>query len=118
MKILPSYLSFNDKRGMFKGIVNSGDWQELNFIETVGGETRGNHYHKKTRELFFIIAGDIEVSIRGASADSAEVYSFRKGDAFIVEPFEIHTFRCKTDAQWINMLSLKIDAKEPDIYQV
>lgn len=116
MKILPVYKSFTDKRGVFTGIINSGEWHEFNYIETFAGEIRGNHYHKEIRELFFIIAGDIEVLISSIDRKKNEVYNFHKGDTFIVEPLEMHTFKCKTDAQWINVLSIKIDEETPDIY--
>jgi len=116
MKILSAYKNFADKRGVLKGIINSGEWHELNYIETFAGKMRGNHYHKTTRELFFIISGDIEVSISPIDRKKTEVYHFHKGDIFIVEPLEIHAFICKTDAQWINLLSAKIDKKNPDLY--
>jgi len=116
MKILPPYKSFKDKRGSFTGIVNFGEWHELNFVETFSGETRGNHYHKRISELFFIISGEVEVSISSLDGKSVGVYSFKKGDAFIVEPLEVHKFTSRTASEWINVLSEKIDSGSPDIY--
>jgi mannose-6-phosphate isomerase-like protein (cupin superfamily) len=116
MQMLPPYKVFKDYRGTFRGIVNTGEWKEINFVETVAGEIRGGHYHKHTRELFYIISGDIEVIVSRTSGESEVVYEFHGGEAFIIEPMEVHAFRCKSAAVWINALSERIDERVPDIY--
>lgn len=117
MQILAPYLSKPDERGGFLGITQES-WAEVNFIETRANQVRGNHYHKETRELFFVISGEIEVVIDDLNSGEHLELSFRKGDVFIIEPYEVHTFRTVTDAQWINMLSRAIDPQRPDFHQV
>ena len=117
MKKLSPYVNKLDSRGGFWGITQEG-WAEVNFIETRADQIRGNHYHKETRELFFIISGEIEVIIDDLSSGEHLELSFRKGDVFIIEPYEVHTFRTVTDAQWINMLSKAMDPQRPDFHQV
>lgn len=115
MEILKSYFSKSDERGGFIGITQER-WAEVNFIETSANQVRGNHYHKETRELFFIISGDIEVTIKNLRSGEQTEQSFTKGDIFIIEPYELHTFRTRTDAQWINMLSRAMDQNNPDFH--
>ncbi|MGH9871106.1 MAG: cupin domain-containing protein [Pyrinomonadaceae bacterium] len=117
MKVLKSYFSRADDRGAFTGITQQ-PWAEVNFIETAANQVRGNHYHKETRELFFIIAGEIEVTVENLRSGEREVHSFTKGDIFIIEPYELHTFRTMTDAQWLNMLSQPMDQSSPDFHHV
>lgn len=89
----------------------------MNYIETKGGEIRGGHYHKETRELFFIIDGEIEIDIGNVAGSSTERYVVKKGDIFIVEPFEVHTFRCVTDSRWINVLSKRMNELAQDFHR-
>ena len=117
MQKLSPYISRPDERGGFLGITQES-WAEINFIETRANQVRGNHYHKETRELFFIVSGEIEVVIEDLNSGEHLELSFSKGDVFIIEPFELHTFRTKTDAQWINMLSKPMDQQNPDFHRV
>jgi mannose-6-phosphate isomerase-like protein (cupin superfamily) len=111
------YASRLDERGGFLGITREG-WAEINFIETAAEQTRGNHYHKETRELFFIISGEIEITIDNILSGEHSEMRVSKGDVFVIEPYEVHTFFTKTKAQWINMLSKPIDEENPDFHRV
>ena len=117
MQKLSPYITRLDERGGFLGITQES-WAEVNFIETRANQVRGNHYHKETRELFFIVSGEIEVVIDDLNSGEHLELSFSKGDVFIIEPYEMHTFRTRTDAQWINMLSKPMDPQNPDFHQV
>ena len=37
MKIIESYFTFKDDRGLIKGIVNEGNWQEINYVSSKKG---------------------------------------------------------------------------------
>ena len=117
MQKLSPYFTRLDERGGFLGITQE-PWAEVNFIETRANQVRGNHYHKETRELFFIVSGEIEVAIDDLNSGEHAEFSFSKGDIFIIEPYEVHTFRTVTDAQWINMLSIPMDPENPDFHQI
>ena len=85
-------------------------------METKAGQTRGFHYHKETIELFFIIEGKIEVSIRTPEGELKKQFIAEKGDIFLIEPFEIHTFHTRVDSKWLNFLSKRIDDQNPDFH--
>ena len=115
MQKLSTYFKRLDERGGFWGITQE-HWAEVNFIETAAGQVRGNHYHKETRELFFIISGEIEIAVEDLRSGERSEMTVTKGDVFIIEPYELHTFRTKTDAQWLNMLSKPHDPESPDFH--
>ena len=117
MQKISPYITRLDERGGFLGITQES-WAEINFIETGAKQVRGNHYHKETRELFFIVSGEIEIVIDDLISGKHLEMSVSKGDIFIIEPYELHTFRTRTDAQWINMLSKPMDPQNPDFHQV
>lgn len=114
-KFRPSELHA-DARGTFSAITRE-NWAEINYIRTLAGQVRGNHFHRHTRELFFIISGRIEVTIESYKTHERSVFELIKGDLLLVEPFEIHTFRTTTDAEWLNMLSEALDLENPDFHR-
>lgn len=116
MQRLKTYMVQEDDRGSFWGITRD-QWAEVNFVQTSAGQVRGNHYHKETRELFFIISGEIEIVVEDLRSGEHLEFVVSKGDIFLIEPYELHTFRIKTDAQWINMLSQSIDDHNPDFHR-
>jgi mannose-6-phosphate isomerase-like protein (cupin superfamily) len=117
MQKFSPYINQLDERGGFWGITQEG-WAEVNFIETKADQTRGNHYHKETRELFFIISGEIEVTVDNLQSGEHTELLVSKGDLFVIEPYELHIFRTKTDAQWLNMLSKPFAQENPDFHYV
>jgi mannose-6-phosphate isomerase-like protein (cupin superfamily) len=116
MKLLEPYKTIEDQRGRFFGIVNSGQWEEINCVETVAGQVRGGHYHKETRELFYIIDGDIDITITELNGTVVSHFTVGAGSVFVIEPYEIHTFLCKSACRWINVLSKRIDDQFHDIH--
>ncbi len=116
MRRLTPYTKNLDERGGFLGITRD-QWAEVNFIETSAGQVRGEHYHKETVELFFIISGEINISIEDVRTGTRNEFIVAKGDIFIVDPYEMHTFRTISDSQWINMLSHPLDPDFPDFHR-
>ena len=116
MQTLVPYIQKIDDRGGFWGITQD-HWAEVNFIETGAEQVRGQHYHKETRELFFIIEGEIEVVIDSLQSGEHTEMVVTKGDVFIIEPYELHTFRTRTEAKWLNMLSKRHEPQDPDFHK-
>lgn len=48
--MLSPYRQFSDSRGRMLGVINDGQWEEINYIETAASCTRGAHFHRDTRE--------------------------------------------------------------------
>lgn len=122
IKFLKNDFSINDDRGSIKGLVNTGNWRELNFFETIANQKRGAHYHKLTDELFIILKGKIKihlsrVSEEGKLVGEKEHHVVSKGDVFIIPKLTFHAFEILEDTKWINGLSVKFDDLKPDIYK-
>ncbi len=122
IKFVNHYFEHDDPRGSIIGIINQGNWKEVNLITSLKDCIRGNHYHKKTTELFFILEGEIEVISQYVvhdtfSGDPAH-FIVRSGDVFFVEPYYNHTFIVREDSKWINLLSEPMDTSSPDIHRV
>lgn len=116
MRVLEPYMMHTDPRGLVCGVTRQEWIREVNYVETVTGEVRGNHYHRETLEMFFIIDGRVRVSVRDVRTGETDERVFTKGDIFLVEPYELHTFRILADAKWINMLSKPVEGTNPDFH--
>ena len=114
-KLIKNYFSFKDERGEIKGLINFDSWQEINHITSFKGTIRGNHYHKKTKEAVVVLDGKINVSLN--NDNEKENLILQKGDVIVIEPMTVHTFKMLEDSSWINLLTIKNDAKSPDIYK-
>ncbi|NCD10923.1 MAG: cupin domain-containing protein [Epsilonproteobacteria bacterium] len=122
IKFITNYFQHKDDRGSITGLVNFGQWEELNIIESEAGVKRGNHYHKNTQELFVILDGKIKISLQNIQGDrlAGEIkeYEVKQGDVFMIEINTNHVFEILEKSRWINMLSIKTDEKLPDIVRV
>lgn len=110
------YSYFADHRGKITGLMQNKEWKEVNYIESFKGTVRGNHYHKKTTEAFFIIDGKIQVSTSDIQTGIKKEFTIEKGDVTIINPMILHTFKILEDARWINMLSEPMGAFDKDIW--
>jgi dTDP-4-dehydrorhamnose 3,5-epimerase-like enzyme len=122
IKFIENYFQHKDDRGSITGLLNFGQWEELNIIESEAGVKRGNHYHKYTQELFVILDGRIKISLQNVEDDKLigeiEEYEVRQGDVFMIETNTNHVFDILEKSRWINLLSIKTDEKLPDIVRV
>lgn len=120
LEIKARYFQNHDERGSIEGLINTGTWREINKISSVAGSIRGKHYHQRTRELFIILNGRIEVLLEKiennvvVGADCVEVCA---GDVFVIGPYIQHTFTVITDAVWLNALSEPFDQDDPDFFR-
>lgn len=115
MQMLTPYRQFSDSRGRMLGVVNDGQWEEINYIETAASCTRGGHFHRDTRELFLVLSGSIRVRVRPEWSSEVRETIVEAGSIFIVEPGEVHSFETLTECAWINALSKRFDQSAPDI---
>lgn len=114
------YFEHTDPRGTIVGLLNTGIWREVNLIASDAGAIRGGHYHKQTEECFLILSGSIRVKFRKPAEfgqDIKEEVLFQAGDVFIVHPLVEHIFEVLERASWINLLSIPMDAENPDFYK-
>lgn len=122
IKMIDRYFTYKDERGSLEGIINFGEWKELNIIESCSDTIRGNHYHKNTSELFIILDGEIKVITQKVINEELVRKPSEKivkaGDAFIVEPMINHTFYIIKNSRWINVLSNPLDKHNPDLHRI
>ena len=122
IEFISHYFQYYDERGSIIGLVNFGNWKELNIIESESGEIRGNHYHKNTDELFIILDGMIKIQVQevseGVLVNNMQEFNVKQGDVFLIKKNINHTFEILETSRWINALSIRTDENDPDIIRI
>lgn len=93
---------FEDARGSLKQLVHEG-WKQVNYITSVAGAFRGNHYHKENSEAFFVISGKFKLIVEDLENTKKEEYEMKSGDFFIIRPNINHSFEYLEETQLISL---------------
>lgn len=89
IEFLTPDFSFADERGFLFQLCKSS-WAQVNVSQSKQGVKRGGHYHKQTKEAFFIVSGEIDLTLtRGEKTEKVRV---KTGDFFCFPPLVIHSF--------------------------
>ena len=108
--------SIKDSRGaIYEFFKDEFQFQQVNILLSKKGSKRGEHYHQRMREYFFLISGDIKVEIGNLKTKEREFFNVSPGESFVVEPFNIHTIYFEEDSELLVMYSDEFD--ESDLYK-
>lgn len=118
MKKIKRKTVHEDDRGGLYNLMSGSTWQEINFIRSKTGSVRGNHYHKKTYEMFYFLSGKIEIYVRDINTGKEETLVVKTNDALLIQPYELHVFTILEESSWLNMLSMPMDKHDPDIHRL
>lgn len=108
---------FEDARGSLKQLVHEG-WKQVNYITSVAGALRGNHYHKENVEAFFVISGRFKLVAETLDKSKKEEYEMKAGDFFVVKPNVNHSFDYLGPTQLISFYDKGVEKPDgsKDIY--
>ena len=81
-----------DEKGEFVQISYREDIGHLAFFELRKGQMRGNHYHRKKHEVFYIISGTIEAAFASVPPDRKKKLVLEKGMKIHVPAGIAHSF--------------------------
>lgn len=115
IEILKPDFEFNDERGKLMQLLH-GEIAQVNYVESKPSSLRGGHYHKLNKETFFIIDGEVEVTVKKDGKE--ESYTFSSGDMFSIEKNVIHSFDYKKQTTLIVVYDKGVELPdgEKDIY--
>jgi len=122
IEFIPNYIEYSDKRGSFLGLINFGNWKEINIICSEAKTVRGDHYHKNTDELFLILEGKIKITLQKVLDNKVldsekKIFDVQEGDVFLIKNNVNHIFETIEYSKWINVLSQKLNIDNPDIHR-
>lgn len=96
-----------DSRRTLKQLLTE-DIKQINHYEAKKGSILGDHFHKITREFFYIIKGTIYYN---------KLKIINKNNLFVVEPGENHCIECLTEVQMMSFLTKAYTKEDPDIFK-
>lgn len=89
---------WSEEKGEFVQISHREDIGHLAFFELKKGHVRGNHYHEKKEEVFYIISGKIRAIFVDIDSAEKEEQILTKGDKIKVDTRTGHIFLGIEDA--------------------
>ncbi len=106
---------FEDARGALAQLVHDG-FKQVNVLLSKRDCRRGNHYHKVSKEAFYVVSGAVEVEFN--KGEMTENVRFNKGDFFMVEPYVNHSMFFPCDCLMIQMYDIPVEKSDgtKDIY--
>lgn len=114
-KIKPSFIR-KDKRGIFVEAVNGSSWKSISFGNMKKGAIMGNHYHKKTLVLFFIISGKVRVDTISIKTKEKSSFEINKNEGYLFEPNCSHAINFLENSTFLMAKSLAYNAKDDDTF--
>ncbi|MBE6775113.1 MAG: cupin domain-containing protein [Ruminococcaceae bacterium] len=107
VEILTPDFSFEDDRGTLTQITHQ-PFAQTNAVFSRKGQVRGNyHYHRFSKEIFFIISGSVRVQLK--YNERYEEHSFRSGDMFLINENVRHRFEYEEDTYLVVFYSSKVE---------
>jgi len=106
--------AFEDGRGSLVQLVHGG-YTQVNVVTSKAGVLRGNHYHKRSTEAFYVVSGTVEITLRLEGKE--EKRTFSQGAFFQIKPFTIHSMFYPEDAVLVALYDIPVEQDgEKDIF--
>jgi len=89
---------WEEERGEFVQISYKEEMRHLAIFEIRKGFSRGNHYHEKKEEIFYVVRGKIRALLVDMDTLQKEEDVFEKGDKIRIKPRCGHLFFALEDS--------------------
>jgi dTDP-4-dehydrorhamnose 3,5-epimerase-like enzyme len=117
--------TFEDSRGFLNKILQIDLLNKINFaLEEIylvqfkdKNTSRGNHYHKETREIFYCIKGELNITLKYLEGCQNIVLNESSNKLLFVNKFVQHSFMStKDDAMLLAVSDRMYDPNDDDTY--
>jgi oxalate decarboxylase/phosphoglucose isomerase-like protein (cupin superfamily) len=86
--------------------------RHLSYLELRPGMVRGNHFHKQRREFFYLISGELTLTLADVDSGEKAVVEMRAGDLLYVSPSIAHALRPSTGGHAVEYATEAFDAAD------
>ncbi len=84
----------------------------LAWIELKPGSLRGNHYHRRKPEFFYLLAGGVELTVEEVSSGQRAEIPIAVGDLVFISPEIAHTYRPLAAGHAVEFSAARFDAAD------
>jgi len=112
--ILPPRFERRDDRGVFREILTGFPAGTVVCGRMNAGAVMGNHYHRRTRVFFYLLAGEADVRTVDVETGAKERFRLEENRGVYLEPGESHAIQFGEDSEFLMVKSLPYDPADPD----
>lgn len=114
-RILTPDFEHADERGKLSQLTHGG-YEQINVLSSKKGVTRGGHYHRISREAFFVADGSVEVTF--TRDGETETATFKKNAFFEIPPLVSHSMFFPEDCILVALYDIPVERDDgtKDIY--
>ncbi len=103
-----------DGRGVFREVLAGFPAGAVVCGEMSAGAVLGNHYHRRTRVFFYVLAGRAGIRTVHVETGATDRFLLGENQGVFLEPGESHAIRFLVDSQFLMVKSLPYDPQDPD----
>ena len=81
-------------------------------VELKPGTVRGNHYHEKKREWFYMISGELFLIVQDLDSGIREQINLKPGDLVYISPKVAHAFQVQAPGYAVEFSPVAFDAAD------
>ncbi len=113
-EILPPLFERRDDRGVFREVLAGFPAGTVVCGRMKAGAVMGNHYHRRTRVFFYLLAGEADVRTVDVESGAKEGFPLGENRGVFFEPGQSHAIRFGVDSEFLMLKSLPYDPADPD----
>jgi quercetin dioxygenase-like cupin family protein len=103
-----------DGRGVFREVLTGFPAGTVVCGQMGAGAVMGNHYHRRTRVFFYLLAGRAGVRTLNVETGAADQFLLAENQGVMLEPGESHAIRFLVDSEFLMLKSLPYDPEDSD----
>ncbi|MGO9566443.1 MAG: cupin domain-containing protein [Desulfomonilaceae bacterium] len=115
-EILTPSFERTDDRGIFREVLNDGNWEALICGRMNPDAVIGNHYHKKTTIFFYLTSGLARVTTIHVETEDKDAFLLHSGQGVKLNTNESHAIRFIEESDFVMLKSLRYNPADPDTY--
>lgn len=112
--ILRPLFERRDDRGVFRELLSGFPAGTVVCGDMSAGAVMGNHYHRRTRVFFHLLAGRASVATIDVESGATESFPLEENEGVFLEPGESHAIRFLADSRFLMLKSEPYDPADPD----
>lgn len=105
-ELLDVDFKYSNDDGSLVQLIHKG-YCQINVLISREGSVRGGHYHKNTKEAFYVIFGSVEVVLKRGNQSSTT--TFKEGAFFLIPTFTLHYMKFPEDCTMIAMYDIPVE---------
>lgn len=113
--LLPAF-ERTDARGLFREVLNDGQWESFLCGSMNANAVMGNHYHKKTVVFFYLTKGAARIKTIHVETSQRDEFSLFANQGVLLHVNESHAINFLEASEFVMLKSLRYNPDDPDTY--